>query len=263
MKHLGFRKKKIFYTDEGKGKAIVLLHGFMESSAIWKDVSRVLKNAFRVITVDLPGHGKSECLSEVHDMDLMAICVHKVLKELKVPKCVMIGHSMGGYVALAFADRYPEMIKGFALFHSHIFEDTPEAKLNRDRTIAIVKRNKPKFTTQFISELFPPETRVRFQEEISKLIDRAGEMNKEGVIAALEGLKIRPDRTEMLKNIKVPVLFILGMKDPKVPSDRCWEMVSLPRTAEILLLRDVGHMGFIEAPLETIRAIYAFSRNLL
>jgi pimeloyl-ACP methyl ester carboxylesterase len=263
MNNITFQKKKIFYNDEGKGKVIVLLHGFMESSKIWKEFSAVLSKAFRVITIDLPGHGKSENLSEVNEMGAMADVVFRVLKNLRVTKCVMVGHSMGGYVTLAFAEQYPQLLKGFGLVHSHPFEDTPENRENRDRTIEVVKNDKLPFMTQFFPSLFSPETRDKFQKDIDKLMNRAKKMPKEGVIGALGGMKVRTDKTEVLKNARVPVLFVIGMKDAKIPVDRSWEMVSLPERSEIHLFQDVSHMGFIEAPVETLQAIYCFARQTL
>jgi pimeloyl-ACP methyl ester carboxylesterase len=263
MKNISFRKKKIWYNDQGKGKTIVLLHGYMESSKIWKEFASVLSQVFRVITIDLPGHGKSECVDPVHTMDLMAEVVRKVLKEEKIRKCVMIGHSLGGYVTLAFAQNYPGQLKGIGLFHSHVFEDTPEGKENRDRTVELIKSDKLGFITQFIPGLFPPESRKKFRKEIEKLMKRAGQMKSEAVIAAQEGMKLRPGRLEFLKATKLPVLFIIGAKDMKIPVERTWEMISLPPRAELLLLRDVAHMGFIEAPCETLTAIYSFARQNL
>jgi pimeloyl-ACP methyl ester carboxylesterase len=263
MKNIIFQKKKIFYNEEGKGKVIVLLHGFMESSKIWNEFSAVLSKAFRVITIDLPGHGKSENLGGVNEMGTMAQAVNRVLKQLRITKCIMIGHSMGGYVTLAFAEKYPHMLKGFGLIHSHPFEDTEENRVNRDRTIEIVKADKLPFITQFFPSLFPPESKEKYQKDIDKLMRRAGKMSKEGVIGALGGMKARTDKTEVLRNSQVPVLFVIGMKDAKIPVDRSWEMVSLPTYSEIHLFKAVSHMGFIEAPVETLQAIYCFARQTL
>jgi pimeloyl-ACP methyl ester carboxylesterase len=263
MKHILYRKKNIFFTDEGHGRVIVLLHGYMESSRMWKEFTPVLRTAYRVIAIDLPGHGKSGSLAPVHDMDLVAQCVHKVLTDLKITKCLMIGHSMGGYVTLAFSQRYPAMLKGFGLFHSHIFPDDEETKKNRDRNIAIIRKNKMSFITKFFPSLFSEETRHKFKKEIEKMVARAGKMSPEAVIASQEGMKIRPDRSEVLRSASVPVLFILGMKDPKVPVERYWEMLSLPKHSEALLMKDVAHMGFLEDPLATVKAVYFFARKVL
>jgi pimeloyl-ACP methyl ester carboxylesterase len=119
------------------------------------------------------------------------------------------------------------------------------------------------FISRFFPELFPVESVMKFQKDIDKLIRRAGKMSKEGVIGALEGMKARTDKTEILKNTRVPVLFVIGMKDAKIPVDRSWEMISLPERSEIHLFKNVSHMGFIEAPVETLQAIYCFARQTL
>lgn len=263
MLTLKFRKKNIAYTDDGKGKAIVLLHGFTESSRIWSEYVRDLSDKFRVITIDLPGHGKSARIADVHTMELMADVVRAVLRKARVGKCILIGHSMGGYVTLAFADRYPELLRGFGLFHSHCFADTPEDAQNRTRTIGLVQKDKFRFVAQFIPGLFPAEVHKTFAKQIEKLIQRASKMESESVIAALEGMKIRKDQTELLKNTDLPVLFILGLKDLKAPLTRLWEMISLPGRSQILLLKNCGHMGYIEAPSEGLGAIKSFARNYL
>jgi len=263
MKTIKFKKHTIYYTDQGKGKTIVLLHGFTESLKIWRQFSAELKKKYRVICIDLPGHGKSGCVDGIHTMELMAEVVYKVLKIAKVSKCLMVGHSMGGYVTLAFAEKYPKMLRGFSLFHSHCFADSLADQENRNRTIAIVEMDKFSFVAQFIPGLFPPEVHKKFSGQIQKLIDRAGKMSKEAVIAALEGMKNRKDQTALLKITEIPVLFVLGLKDSKAPIPRLWEMITLPKHSESLILRDCGHMGYIEAPKETLAAIHGFAKKVL
>jgi pimeloyl-ACP methyl ester carboxylesterase len=261
MKFIRIKNKKIFYADSGKGKTIVLLHGFTETSKIWDSFRDQLSVSFRVIVIDLAGHGKSECLEEVHSMELQADVVHEVLKQRKVKKCLMVGHSMGGYVTLAFASKYPDMLKGICLFHSHPFPDSAEDRKNRDRTINVVEQNKFGFIASFIPSLFPEGSRRKFGKEIKMLVKQGTEIPKEGIIAALEGMKIRKNQSALLKSTRVPVLFILGLKDPKAPLDRLWKMVSLPQFSECLILRNVGHMGYIEAPDETLKMIQGFARK--
>jgi len=257
------QKKNINYIDEGKGKVIVLLHGFTESLRIWDSFAAQLSKKYRVITIDLPGHGKSDCISEVHGMELMADVIFDVLKKLRIGKCLMVGHSMGGYITLAFAAKYPKMLLGFSLFHSHCFPDTKAEQENRDRTINIVNQDKFSYVAQFIPSLFPVEVHKKYSKQIERLIQRASKMSKEGVIAALEGMKVRTDQTELLKTAKLPVLFILGLKDSRAPLTRLWEMISMPAFSETLILRDCGHMGYIESPDETYEAIQAFARKVL
>jgi pimeloyl-ACP methyl ester carboxylesterase len=145
------------------------------------------------------------------------------------------------------------------LFHSHCFPDTEEEKKIRDRTIDIVGKDKFSFMAQFIPGLFPVEVHKKYAKQIEKLVQRASKMSKEGVIATLEGMKDRKDQSEMLKSTTLPVLFILGLRDSKAPHVRLWEMLSLPERSEALILRDCGHMGYIEAPEETYRAIHNFA----
>jgi len=258
-----YQKKTINYTDDGTGKSIVLIHGFTESLKIWTGFATQLSKKYRVITLDLPGHGKSDCLAKVHSMELMAEVVFALLKRIRAGKCMMAGHSMGGYVTLAFAGKYPGMLRGLTLFHSHCFADTPFEQGNRDRTIAIVNQDKFSYVAQFIPGLFPVEVHKKFSKLIERLIQRASRMEKEGVVAALEGMKIREDQSELLKNTKLPVLFILGQKDSKAPVSRLWEMIALPAVSETLILRECGHMGYIEAPEETLNAILGFVRKHL
>ena len=258
MKSINFQKKKVFFTDEGEGNVLVLLHGFTESMSIWDHFRKKLSKRCRVITLDLPGHGKSENLAPVHSMELMADVVMKVLQERKVDQCTMIGHSMGGYITLAFAAKYPEMLKSFGLFHSHPFADNLTQKENRDRTSKIVEKDKFGFVTQFITELFPEDVREKFGKKIKKLISEASVMTKEGVIASLQGMKERVNQTEVLRTTDLPVLFIIGLNDSKFPQKRLKEMITLPKQAHTLILRDAGHMGYIEEEKATLRAVRGF-----
>jgi pimeloyl-ACP methyl ester carboxylesterase len=261
MPYTVFKEKRIFYTDSGQGQPIVLLHGFTESQKIWDRFAKALWDEFRIITIDLPGHGKSECIAEIHTMELQAEVVHAVLKKTGIKKCIMAGHSMGGYVTLAFAMKYPKKLKGICIFHSHCFADSPEDRENRDRVIEVVRNDKFRFIVNFIPNLFPEEVQKKFAKEIDILVKEAEKMPKEGIIAALEGMKIRSDQTSLLATTKLPVLFILGLKDSKAPVPKLWEMISLPAHSESLILRDVGHMGYIESPKETLEAIKHFALN--
>ena len=145
---------KLHYSLQGKGKTIVLLHGFMESLNLWKYFTRRLSSGFRVLSIDLPGHGLSENIRKVHSMELMADTVNAVLKELGIASCHMVGHSMGGYVSLAFAERYPRKLKGLTLFHSHAMADSAEARKNRDRAIKLVSQDKIGYVQNFFPLLF-------------------------------------------------------------------------------------------------------------
>ena len=159
MQHAEYKEGKVYYTEAGKGRAIVLLHGFMESLHIWDDYAKELSKRYRVICIDLPGHGKSDCFGYVHSMELMADAVNAVLEKLNLRKIFLAGHSMGGYTGLAFAEKYPDKIKGLCLFHSTANADSEERKENRNRALEIVKKNHKKFINQIIPLWFAKENR--------------------------------------------------------------------------------------------------------
>jgi pimeloyl-ACP methyl ester carboxylesterase len=154
------------------------------------------------------------------------------------------------------------MLRGFGLFHSHAFEDSNEGKRGRERSIALVKKDKLNYLTMFLPALFSFEAQVQYKKEIEQLIAEANKMSKESIIACIEGMKIRPLRTHVLSESKVPVLFIIGLQDIRFPVDRAWEMIRLPRHSQVLILRDVAHMGYIEAPEATLNAVRQFAESV-
>jgi pimeloyl-ACP methyl ester carboxylesterase len=260
---IDFRGKKIYFQASGKGPAIVLLHGFLESGEVWKSFARRLSDSFQVITIDLPGHGQSEYTGPVAAMDDMAEAVRHVLKSLNISSCLMVGHSMGGYVTLAFAEKYPRIIKGLVLFHSQAGADSHETQIARERTIALVKKDHQSFIKNFIPDLFDPSNMKKFAKEIEILKEMAQKTSKEGLIAALEGMKMRPDRQHVLLNSKMPVLFIIGKNDSRIPMEVVIPQTLLPEHSEMLLLDHVGHMGFIEASIKTFAALKGFAERVL
>ena len=141
---ISYKNAGIHYSDSGEGNVIVLLHGFLENLNIWNKLADELKKTHRVIRIDLLGHGKTECLGYIHTMEEMAEAVKAVLDYLKTERYVIIGHSMGGYVALAFAEKYHNNIVGLCLANSTSKPDSDERKRNRNRAIAAVKQNHEK-----------------------------------------------------------------------------------------------------------------------
>lgn len=253
---------EIKYQEYGQGKTIVFLHGFLESSTIWEDFAQELSAQYRIFTIDLPGHGGSAVLAEEHSMELMAEEVKNILEIEGIQKILLIGHSMGGYVSLAFAEKYPDMLKGLVLFHSQAAADSEETKKNRDRTIEIVEKDKISFIKNFIPDLFAPDNRKILNKEIDVLIDTALKTPKEGVIAALKGMKNRKDRTHVIKSPKFPVMFIAGKHDTRVPLDLILEQVDNSEKAVVMIFEDCSHMGYLEARDETLEVIYDFASTV-
>jgi pimeloyl-ACP methyl ester carboxylesterase len=253
------------YTDQGKGKTktIVFLHGFTESLTIWNSFSEILSKKYRVICIDLPGHGKSPCLGEVHLMEDMAKALNNVINKLQPTPFVIVGHSMGGYVALSYAKEYTEKVKGLCLFHSQAAPDSPEVKANRTRTIEAVKQDHITFINQFIPDLFAPSNRERLKSEIDLMKNEAKVfLTKESIIASQEGMRQRKDQYDFLAKTNIPILFIAGKQDSRIPLEKVTEQLILPKHAEALIL-DIGHMGYLEAPKETLSTLDFFADKVL
>src|SRR5690606_24365984 len=166
---INFKGTTVYYQDEGQGSTVVLLHGFLENSSVWDSVKASLVKRYRVISIDLLGHGKSGCIGYVHTMEQMAEAVKTVLQWLKLRRVSFIGHSMGGYVALAYAEAYPDEVKGLVLANSTARADSQERKDSRDRAIELVKKDHKTFVRMGISNLFRPKNRSIFAEEIKVL----------------------------------------------------------------------------------------------
>lgn len=257
QKSIKFKSINIAFTDEGKGKAIVFLHGFLENKTIWKSFSEQLSKTQRVITIDLLGHGKTDCLSYVHTMEEMAEAVQFVLNHLKLRKYFLIGHSLGGYVSLALAENYPDNIRGLILFHSSAKADSKAKQKDRDRAIKVVKRNPNIFINEAIPNLFNAKHKPH-KVAIRKIKQQALLTTKQGIVAALEGMKMRLDREIVLKFAPYPVLFIIGKEDNILPYKELITQAQLPENGSYLLLDKVGHMGFLEAQTETYKVIKQF-----
>ena len=263
LKQTIFEDGFISYEVKGSGKAVCLLHGFLEDHSIWNDFMESLSATYTVIAIDLPGFGKSPALSEIHSMDLMARAVKAVLESEQINQCIMVGHSMGGYVLLAFAQLFDKMLKGLVLFHSQAAADTEEGKLNRDRTIEIVKGSHASFIHAFIPSLFAEANVERFSKEIENLQTVSASTKPEGIVAALAGIKKRDDSLELLSSLDIPVFFIIGKQDSKISLDDVINQLTYPSNCEALILDNVGHMGFIEAEDITYLALEHFiERNI-
>ena len=256
MKNILYKNTKISYTDSGEGNAIVLLHGFLENKKMWKDYVFFFSNQYRIITIDLLGHGESDCLGYVHSMEDNARAVHEVLEYLQIKKTTILGHSMGGYVGLAFAELYPESIQKLILLNSTSKEDSTEKKLNRTRAIKAVKQNYVNFVSLAIANLFSENNRTRLVDEIEKVKTQALKTPLQGIVASLEGMKIRKDREALLRKNLFPVLLILGKKDPVLNYEE--SITQIENTTVELISFDDGHMSHIENKEELKKVLSEF-----
>lgn len=249
---MNYKNITVHFTDTGKGAALVLLHGFLENARMWEALTPALSRKYRVIAIDLLGHGQTGCLGYVHTMEDHADMVHAVLHELKIRKAVFAGHSMGGYVALAFAELFPDKVKGIALVNSTARADSDERKANRDRAIRAVKQNYGSFVRMSIANLFSEANRERLVTEIESVKEEALKTPLQGIVASLEGMKTRKDREVLLHFAPYPIVLILGEKDEVLPYAENAEQIE-GTSAKLVTFPD-GHMSPIEnkAELETV-----------
>jgi len=251
------------YTDAGSGDTLVFLHGFAESKQLWTDFKKPLQSKFRTIALDLPGFGNNTTDVADYSMDAMADHVKQQLDKLGVKKCILIGHSMGGYVSMAFAEKYSAMLNGLCLFHSSALPDTDEKKENRNKTIEFVeKHGVEKFMQSFVEPLFFADNREKLRSKIDLMKKIGTATPKESIVGGLTAMRDRPDRTDVLRKVKFPVLFIFGKEDGAVTMDKALEQCHLPNNSMVYFLGQTGHMGMFERTYETRKAIEKFAETI-
>lgn len=238
----------VHYRDEGRNnkKTVVLLHGFLQNLDVWSSYVLSYMHDFRVLTIDLPGHGHTDTFGEVHSMDMMARVVKTVLDEAGVNQCVMVGHSMGGYVALAFAEKYPYSLRGLGLVNSHALCDSDSHRESRQAVCEQVMENRASYIVNFVPTLFDDSNRAALLQDIKDLQDQCLETRADSIIAAQMGMMNRPSRIGVLQQLEVPVLFVYGKNDKRIPIEIAISQAMIPSHSEILLLDHVGHMSFME-----------------
>jgi len=244
MPDILYKNLNVHYSDTGSGKTLVFLHGFLENSRMWDKVTIPLAKKYRVICIDLLGHGNTENLGYIHRMEDQAQMVVFLLDHLHIEKFNLTGHSMGGYIALAIAESSAQRVESLCLMNSTAMADSAEKRINRDRGIAAVKQNHKTFIRLAIPNLFSEENRQVFVKEIKEITEEALEMSAQGIIASLEGMKVRVDRTHILSNKNIPAMMIIGKKDPAL------DYASLVKQAEdqnvTAVIFEDGHMSHIE-----------------
>ena len=260
MKTTSYKNTVIHYTDQGKGTAVVLLHGFLENQSMWNTFLPELSKKYRIITMDLLGHGATECLGYVHTMEDQADMVHHVLQKLKIRKAALIGHSMGGYVTLAFAELYPNTVKGIVLINSTSRADSDERKRNRARAIVAVKQNYSAFIRMSIANLFSENNRERLDDRIEEVKLEALKTPLQGIVAALEGMKIRKDREVILDFAPYPIQLVLAKKDGVLLYEENSDQI---RDTHLQLSTfEDGHMSHIENQIELLAVLLGFLKRI-
>lgn len=242
--------RQIHYTDSGQGDAVILLHGFGEDSGIWQQQLFFLQTNYRVIVPDLPGSGLSEMLQEdMASMEEYANCINALAeKELPQQQFVLLGHSMGGYIMLAFAKMFPQKLRGFGLIHSTAFADSEEKKQTRLRGIEMMAEyGAGAFLKNTIPNLFSAGFKQNEPQQVEDLIEKGKHFTVEGLQQYYRAMIARNDTIDVLRNAAVPVLFIMGTEDVAAPINDVLQQCYLPAQSHIHILNGVGHMGMLEA----------------
>ena len=256
-----FRETPMHYRRSGTGPWLIFLHGFMESLEIWNDLTSELEKEFSILSIDLPGHGRSGLMGEVHSMSDMADAVIAVADDIGIEQFVICGHSMGGYIALDLASRYSNRLKGLVLFHSHAAPDDDKAKENRGRMINVVMQDHSSFIHQFIPDLFAEENRERLAKKIQIMRNRAASTSAKSIVASLEGMRLRKGSLDFLIETELPLYFVIGRSDSRMPYNKVMAQAMMARNVQVMLLDKVGHMGFLEAPEKIFPALRDFFRR--
>ena len=256
-KVIQFRGSEISYTIIGQGKPVLLLHGFAEDSSIWMQLIEGLLNDYQFIMPDLPGSGKSDMLTGTISLTDYADCIHAIIDEEKFESVIMIGHSMGGYVMLAFAEKYAGSLVSAGLFHSSAYPDDIEKISMRNKAIAFIKeKGASVFLKTSIPLLFKDADLSR--QSISRLMEKGNNFTGEALIQYYEAMIRRPDRTHILKQLHIPFLFIIGEHDKAVPFQDSLQQAQLPPVSYVYILRYSGHMGMFEETEKCIKIISDF-----
>ncbi len=262
-KTLVFKEAKINYSIAGKGDPVIFIHGFGEDGSIWDGIVDDLSNSYKNIVVDLPGSGASTLLSQGEKLvgiEDYAEAIHAVLNEKAISKTIVIGHSMGGYIAMAFAEQYPAMLSGLGLFHSTTFADDEAKKEARLKGISFVKNNGAQaFLKTTIPGMFSEDFQKNNFKVVDDLLDKAKNFTDEAVIQYYTAMMNRKDRSDILRNISVPVLLIIGEKDQAVPLEQSLKQTHLAPKSLIKILPGAAHMGMLEngeACTATIRQFF-------
>ena len=235
----------------------------MESLNVWDELTDLIKKQVRVIALDLPGHGVSEVVGEVHTMDFLADVVADVLRQQEVERATIVGHSMGGYVAVAMLERHPEMVEGIVMMHSTPYADSEEKRTNREREIKLIQSGKKDTLAALTPQQgFASDNVKYFRADIEGLAEQIYLTDDEGICALLRGMMERPDRSKVLSQSKCPKLLVYGAKDNYISREVAERVIAENPDAQVVWLENSGHMGFIEQEDDAAQALIDFVTNI-
>jgi pimeloyl-ACP methyl ester carboxylesterase len=260
-KQLTYQAKQLHYELLGQGPTVVLLHGFGEDSSVWRRQREVFPR-YQLLIPDLPGSGASEMISDM-SMEGLAQSILAILNEEQIQECVLVGHSMGGYIALAFAEKYTNKLKGLGLFHSTAYADTASKKETRQKGIEFINQyGASAFLKTSTPNLFSDITKERRKELIEEQLQQTATFTDAALITYYESMMQRPDRTAVLEKSIIPILFIIGKYDTAIPLTDSLQQSHLPAISYVHLLDASGHMGMLEETDKSNQALNDYLSDL-
>lgn len=248
------------YSLAGKGEALIFLHGFLGDRTIWDNFVEHFQSKFLIVTIDLPGHGNSPINQDIIEMKDSARLVAKVLQKENIGSAHLIGHSMGGYVCLAFAQLFPDKIKSVTLFNSTARADSEQKQVDRLKAVQVFDLRPSVFINEAIRNLFYIRNLVRFDKEVESLVAIAQKTTIKGAQSSLKGMRLREDLVDWLGTQSFPKLYIAGKHDTTILYETIKEQIPITG-AKLKTLNNSGHMGFIEEEIICIKAIEDFLTN--
>lgn len=260
---ISFRGGKIHYDDSGKGKVIILIHGYPETMKVWEQLAGNISKSYRVVAIDLPGHGESDSVSETNTMEIFAESIRAVLDFLGIRKGFLVGHSMGGYATLEFLRLFPGYLSGYCLFHSHPFADPPEVIEKRLKNISLIEAGKKdEMIPGFINGLYAAANLELLKDKVERSVKIALATSEATIIADLRGMMERSSQVHLIEEGKVPFLWILGIFDSLIDHIAIRQNIKLPANARVVILKNSGHMGFIEEEELSVKYLTEFAGTL-
>ncbi len=257
-KCISIKNKQLFYKVYGSGKPVVLLHGFAEDYDVWRYQIEALSKTYLVSVPDLPGSGQSDAMTDM-SIEGLADAVRSIIEQEAREEVTIIGHSMGGYVTLAIAEKYPQLLNGFGLFHSTAFADTEEKKATRRRNITFIQTHgSHEFIKQSTPNLFTEAYRIKNKVILEEMIARYSSFEPQSLVAYYEAMILRPDRTAVLQSTRKPVLSIIGKQDKAVTFEDSMKQCHLPQMASIHILENSAHMGMWAEKEQSSQALLSF-----
>lgn len=250
---VNYKNTPIYLDKHGQGKAVFLIHGFLEERNIWSDFIPKLQEEYLVICPDLFGHGETPAFGELHTMEEMADAIAFIMEELEIESASLIGHSMGGYISMAFLEKYPNRVDRIMLLNSSPKEDSTERLKERDQVMKIVPKHKQIFVKSAVNRLFAEESKDKFEDKLNQRIEAAMEMEENSIIAAVKGMKIRKDREQVLKNYAGTKWIVAGEKDDLIPIESIKDVAR--NTDSKIIELPGGHMSYIEQQEKVAKAI--------